>query len=159
MPPLKAQEWTFWTDMFYCTVLCQEFSTSHPDFQLNMNRGHYSLLTYQKSLVAMHPRKFCKHKLENHKKFFDWMSVQRGHNTMDDWYDVTTEDICNCGGGSLMQTYYNDSTTKALKSIYPEHKWMLWRFKNSPNGFWSTSIARRCATESHCGLVGWTAGH
>lgn len=48
---------------------------------------------------------------------------------MDDWYRVTTGDICKNGGKALLSQYYNDSLPKALQSVYPKHNWMIWKFK------------------------------
>ena len=46
---------------------------------------------------------------------------------MDDWYNVTQEDIQKNGGIALLQQHSN-SPSKALQNIYPEHDWELWRF-------------------------------
>ena len=34
----------------------------------------------------------------NHQKFFDWLMKQLGYKCMEDWYNVTVEDIYNDGG-------------------------------------------------------------
>jgi hypothetical protein len=31
---------------------------------------------------------------------------------------------------------YNNSLCKALQTIYPEHKWEMWKFKQSPKHYW-----------------------
>lgn len=61
--------------------------------------------------------------------------MQLEYKEMDDWYNVTKEDIHKYGGFGLLYKYYNDSPSKALQSVYPNHKWMLWRFGRSPRGF------------------------
>lgn len=76
-------------------------------------------------------------KEENHKKFFDWLGNQLEHKNMDDWYNITLEDIYKHGGYGLLSAYYNNSPSKALLAVYPEHNWMLWRFSSVPYGFWS----------------------
>jgi len=55
---------------------------------------------------------------------------------MEDWYNVTTEDIIKHGGEGIITAFYSCSPTTALKAIYPKHNWMLWRFKKVPNGYW-----------------------
>src|SRR5258708_7454890 len=55
---------------------------------------------------------------------------------MDDWYNVSKEDIVKNGGNKLLAGYYNDSPSKALHSVYPEHNWILWKFKGVPPGYW-----------------------
>ena len=70
-----------------------------------------------------------------HKLFFDKLGIKLEFKCMDDWYNVTQEDFNKNGGGGLLQVY-GDSPSKALQTIYPEHKWMLWRFSKKPTGFW-----------------------
>jgi hypothetical protein len=50
---------------------------------------------------------------------------------MEDWYEVTTEDIRKNGGAAVL-FYYNGSPSSALQSVYPEHFWDLTKFKNKP---------------------------
>src|SRR4051812_17839702 len=83
-------------------------------------------------------------KKEIHKQLFDRSSAQLGHKHMDDWYNVTQEDIYKCGGRGILNSYYNGSSSKALQSLYPEHKWRLWRFGGTvPKGYWENSEHRR----------------
>lgn len=37
----------------------------------------------------------------------------------------------------LLTSHYNSSLIKALATIYPEHKWIPWKFGRVPRGFWS----------------------
>lgn len=55
---------------------------------------------------------------------------------MDDWYNVTQEDIHIFGGAAFLHQYYNNSPFKALQSVYPEHSWMPWKFGQTPKGIW-----------------------
>lgn len=71
-------------------------------------------------------------------KFFDWLFGKLGYERMGDWYKVTVEDISSNGGGALLGNKYNNSPSKALQSVYPQHKWELERFKQKPNGYWSS---------------------
>jgi len=69
--------------------------------------------------------------------FFHKLFFQLGYKCMDDWYKVTHADIYKNGGGALLQRYYNSSPSSALKSVYPEHNWKLWRFHSKPKGYWN----------------------
>ena len=69
------------------------------------------------------------------RQFFKWLGNQLGYHSMDDWYNVTEEDIHKHGGGGLLNDYYNNSPSKALQSVYPEHNWMPWKFGQAPKGF------------------------
>src|SRR5689334_4332539 len=96
-----------------------------------MNVGHIGELQFNQN-YKLH---IWKNK-ENHKKLFDWIKTQLGYKTMDDWYGVTQEDIYKMGGRTLVIQYYNGSPPSALQKIYPEHNWMLWRFKCRPFRYW-----------------------
>lgn len=57
---------------------------------------------------------------------------------MDDWYRITQHEIQKWGGGGLLVMYYQGSPFRALQAIYPDHKWMPWRFGQAPKGTWDT---------------------
>ena len=76
---------------------------------------------------------------ENRKKFFDLLYVKLGCKCMDDWYNVTQQDIQTNGGTKLLNSYYSNSPSSALMSVYPEHNWMEWRF-NLSRGYWDKFI-------------------
>lgn len=52
---------------------------------------------------------------------------------MDDWYNLTYENVAKNGGRGLI-FYYNNSPSKALCRIYPEHHWEVERFKHKKRG-------------------------
>lgn len=54
---------------------------------------------------------------------------------MDDWYNVTQEDIFKNGGRALVREYYSGSPSLALRNVYPEHNWDLEKFSNKPKIF------------------------
>src|SRR5688572_6493148 len=62
--------------------------------------------------------------------------TQLEYKCMDDWYNVTQEDIHKNGGGGLPVSHYKSSPSGALQSIYPEHDWMLAKSKTVPQGYW-----------------------
>src|SRR5689334_11532477 len=80
---------------------------------------------------------------ELHKAFFEGLKVKLGYKSMDDWYKINQGDIFKNGGKWLLAEHYNDSPTKALLSVYPEHNWILERFKNKPKGHWKSEQNRR----------------
>jgi hypothetical protein len=53
---------------------------------------------------------------------------------MDDWYKLSSEDIRNAGGGSLLNKY--GSLQQILLVTHPFHPWKPWRFGSVPSGFW-----------------------
>src|SRR4051794_30922479 len=80
------------------------------------------------------PRKFWKG-VATQKKFFDWLMTHLGYKCMEDWYNVTQSDIFKNGGLTILH-HYSRSPSRALQSIYPEHKWELDRFRHKPHNFW-----------------------
>src|SRR5690349_7957226 len=62
-------------------------------------------------------------KLNNQQQFFDWMATQLGYKEMDDWYNITHEDIQKHTGETILGTYYGGSPSEALSAVYPEHNW------------------------------------
>lgn len=58
--------------------------------------------------------------------------------TLDDWYNVTVDDIHQCGGGGLLSRVFNGSLFKALQSIYPDHEWHPWKLRQKlPIGYFN----------------------
>lgn len=56
---------------------------------------------------------------------------------------MTKEQIYNNGGGTLLRKYYSDSMFVAIPAIYPEHKWIPWKFERVPRGFWANQENQR----------------
>ena len=65
---------------------------------------------------------------EGAKQFMDMVTKELKMNTLDDWYNVSKEDIKKFKGGNRILTPYNGSMFKLLTSVYPEHGWLPWRF-------------------------------
>ena len=73
---------------------------------------------------------------------------------MDDWYKLTADDMSEYGGITLLHLY-NNSPSKALQSVYPEHKWMIWRFKTMPHGYLNEPIDSTEVTR----MLDWLGEH
>eukprot|EP01118_Nematostelium_gracile_P006157 TRINITY_DN1979_c0_g1_i3.p1 TRINITY_DN1979_c0_g1~~TRINITY_DN1979_c0_g1_i3.p1 ORF type:complete len:269 (+),score=45.57 TRINITY_DN1979_c0_g1_i3:142-948(+) len=75
---------------------------------------------------------------DNEKMFFEFLANQLGLKEREDWYSVKRKDVIKHGGESLLKTMYNGSLGKALQSVYPDHKWLLWKFDEEvPKKSWS----------------------
>ena len=70
------------------------------------------------------------------KVFFDRLGNTLGYKVMDDWYNVVQEDIFRHGGRTILQQFFNNSPSKALQTVYPQHNWLLWKFQQVPRMFW-----------------------
>ena len=71
---------------------------------------------------------------ENVTKFFTWAEKELGIETKDDWYKVTAKELEKLGGHALVSRF-NTSVYNAMMTVYPEHKWLAWKFVSGvPNG-------------------------
>src|SRR5689334_223965 len=73
---------------------------------------------------------------------FNWIGSQLGYKSMDDWYHATRDNIYKYNGAEILQSY-NNSPAKALREIYPDHNWVVWKFYNVPTGYWKDTTHQR----------------
>ena len=79
---------------------------------------------------------------KNQRNFLEWLSSSLNHKSYEDWYDVTQNIIEQNGGASLLRLYH-DSPPLLITSVFPEHNWMMWRFKVVPKGYWQDEKNQR----------------
>jgi hypothetical protein len=78
--------------------------------------------------------------LDNQKWFFTWLAkdiLQFPPSNLDRWYSVSATTVKRHGGSGLLRRYYNGSHIAALKSVFPEHNWLDWRFESVPRSWWN----------------------
>src|SRR5437870_1163944 len=80
--------------------------------------------------------------LSFHRKLFDRLGIDLGYHSFDDWYNTTVEAICKHGGSGILKHFGNSPST-ALQSVYPEHLWRIWKFKQVPKGYWDKKYIQR----------------
>ena len=73
--------------------------------------------------------------LANKLEYFDWLAVQLGVKTKEDWYSVTKENFIQHYGNTIMAKFGN-SPAAALQDVYPQHHWLPWKFNKLPLGYW-----------------------
>ena len=73
---------------------------------------------------------------KNHKIYMDWLRLQLGYKTPEDWYKISQKDFINNDGDGLLVSHYNGSPLQILKSVYPEENWLPWKFTLTSMGFW-----------------------
>lgn len=74
---------------------------------------------------------------DEEKTFFESLARHLALKNKVDWYQVTREHVSHYGGDAMLQRSYDGSIAKALESIYPDHRWLQWKFvDNMPRGLW-----------------------
>eukprot|EP01114_Cavostelium_apophysatum_P021582 TRINITY_DN7577_c0_g1_i1.p1 TRINITY_DN7577_c0_g1~~TRINITY_DN7577_c0_g1_i1.p1 ORF type:complete len:631 (-),score=127.68 TRINITY_DN7577_c0_g1_i1:279-2171(-) len=68
-------------------------------------------------------------------QFLERLGKHLNFEKIDDWYQISREQIEEFGGAGLLQ-YYNGSPVALVTSLIPDHDWKMWRFKRVPNNFW-----------------------
>ena len=88
-----------------------------------------------KALHTIYPD-FCKD-IKIQRKYFDLLAKVLKLEKKDDWYKVKLRDCAEKGATSVLSNYYGGYLSKALLTIYPEHKWEAWRLGGSvPLEYW-----------------------
>lgn len=73
---------------------------------------------------------------------FDKLGTLLGVKSLEDWYKVSYKQVRGHLGTGILKRHA-DSLIKALKSIYPAHIWVEWRFQSAPRHFWKSAVNRR----------------
>lgn len=89
--------------------------------------------------------------VNNQRKFMNWVGKEINIKQLDDWYKVTSyvfdkfykkliclKDVIKLGGSRLL-SLYNDSISKLLSTIYPQHEWLPWKFSKTPKYHWDST--------------------
>jgi hypothetical protein len=79
----------------------------------------------------------------NQRRFFDSIVSDKNFASLDGFYELSTKDVNDSGGAGLLSAKYNRSVYQALQAVYPEHKWIGWKFSTLPTGFWDDYQNRR----------------
>ncbi|MCP4661704.1 MAG: hypothetical protein GY856_40400 [bacterium] len=80
------------------------------------------------------PRGFW-HDPKNVRRFLDWLGEELGFQSMEDWYQLTIEDVAYYRGHTLLNKY-NSSLVKIVPHYFPEYDWEIWKFRRPSEAFW-----------------------
>lgn len=75
--------------------------------------------------------------LNNQKEYLKWFEELKGIKSPEDWYNITSKDIINCNGATLITNNYNNSVYNVVNFLYPDYNFINWKFKNIPKNYWS----------------------
>jgi hypothetical protein len=65
--------------------------------------------------------------VQRRRKWLDHLAITLKLENWEDWYSVTTKDVVDHGGRSLLNKYHG-SMFMLLRSSYPEHSWEQIKF-------------------------------
>ena len=82
---------------------------------------------------------------KNHKVYMDWLYKELNYKNIEDWYSISQDIIIKNYGCGLLCGYY--SYYKLLENVYPEYKWLPWKFKFVPNNYWGDTNNHKLYTE------------
>ena len=74
--------------------------------------------------------------LDNHKHWAEDLGKKLKYTTMENWYNITVEQIHKNGGKGLLGGYYNNSLQAFVKAVFPDYDWDPCKFSSVPNGHW-----------------------
>jgi hypothetical protein len=84
---------------------------------------------------------------KNHKGFMNWLGNELEYRKEEDWYKITYQKIVDNYGSTLLH-HYNHSPIKLVKAVFPDYKWLDWKFTSTPQGFWNDK-------KNHKGFMNW----
>ena len=85
--------------------------------------------------------------IDNHKKYILWLANKLGIKSPDEWYKYDYNIIEKNKGDSLINKHYGGSISKLLKIGYPDFDFIMYRFNQSPNGYWNDINNRKTYLE------------
>jgi hypothetical protein len=131
------------------------YKVTHADIRANQGSGLMS--RFRGSRVALLQDCFPRHEWkewlfdqtsrdfwrsrENRRKYMEWLGVQLGFQSPDDWYRVTLGDIRSHNGSGL-DSLYGHSPAAMVMGCLPGHDWKEWLFGWAPVGFWKRKSNR-----------------
>eukprot|EP01118_Nematostelium_gracile_P015833 TRINITY_DN641_c0_g1_i4.p1 TRINITY_DN641_c0_g1~~TRINITY_DN641_c0_g1_i4.p1 ORF type:complete len:268 (-),score=42.41 TRINITY_DN641_c0_g1_i4:35-838(-) len=81
---------------------------------------------------------------QNDKLFFEYLANKLGLKDKDEWHKITKEDIVKEGGEGMLKKLYGGSVKVALQKMYPDHKWLVWKFDGHVQpGTWDDMKSQR----------------
>jgi len=67
--------------------------------------------------------------------FLNSIKPQLNVKTLEDWYSIDARKLYKHGASALL-TNFSNSVFKTLRWVYPEHRFLPWKFHSVPNGWW-----------------------
>jgi len=83
------------------------------------------------------------HSLDTQREFFDFLSSQIDLTHPQQYYLLRARTVSKNGGAGLLSTYYSNSPSRVVLTLYPELPFRLWDFDPIPFNIWKEEKRRR----------------
>lgn len=87
------------------------------------------------------PNGFWKNR-DNIRKYIDWLAVELGFETQDDFYKLKPDHIRSNGGSGIMHSQ-DLNVFQILQDAYPEFTWLPWKLNPLPQKYWHEASNHR----------------
>jgi hypothetical protein len=127
------------------------------DKNLVMKNGGSGLLSVVESMVKSLASAYPDHKWHfwkfrkvsrnywrdsaNRRAFVEWVAEDMGLTSKDEWYQITLEALTLKGGIRVVE--YHKTVINLFTQLFPEHKWLRWKFRDSMGTFWNSMDNQR----------------
>lgn len=92
----------------------------------------------------------------NQREYMEWLGACKlGYTKMEDWYKIDARAFEENNGVQLL-SLFERSPPKAVIRIFPEHKWQVYKFKDTPNWYWREPTNQREFLEFVGSELGYT---
>ena len=116
---------------FPCQLLKQ-----YDSYHCKLLAAHFPNADWAEWRFRRTPKHFWS-KSHNRRRYFEWLGRRLGYRRHEDWYGLHGDDVRNNYGAGLLQGHYQGAYEKALQEVFPEYEWEPWRFRTTPDGYWS----------------------
>jgi hypothetical protein len=73
--------------------------------------------------------------INNQRKFIESAAKQLNLKSINDWYNISHQQLCDVGGRVLLSKY-NFSRSSLLSTLFPQQEWLPWKFSKPARNFW-----------------------
>ncbi len=74
--------------------------------------------------------------IENQKLWFNDLREHYGFDSNEDLYDLTVSKISDFYGITCVVALYDGSPSELVRALIPEYDWKIYKFSNTPQGYW-----------------------
>ena len=96
--------------------------------------------------------------IQNHRIYAKSLAKHYGYTTMEDWYQITKQQITDFYGGGIISNYYNNSSKKFVVNMFPDYDWKGYKFTKCSNEYWKEMQNRKSYVDDlgkHLGYITW----